>query len=91
MERIPFIIYFIREKQSQYHLEMSKSVQKRLGGYKMESKFQIRKMHQDYYTENEDTLKKVHYTRNRPKIREAQKTITVITKVKPMRLQEVIL
>ena len=91
MERIPFIIYFVREKQSQYHLEMSKSVQKRLSGYKMESKFQIRKMHQDYYTENEDTLKKVHYTRNRPKIREAQKTITVITKVKPMRLQEVIL
>ena len=63
MKRIAFNyqenIDFIREKQSQYYLEKSESVQKQMSEYnKMENKFQIRKVHQDYYKDNVYTLKK---------------------------------
>ena len=54
----------------------------------MENKIQIRKMHLDLYNENKDVLKKkVHYTKNSPEMRE----ITLITKVKSVKSQEIMM
>ena len=59
--------------------------------YKMENKFQIRKVHQDHYKDNVDTFKekiKCIMSEIDQKLGKHIKTIAIIATVKPVRSQQ---